>query len=98
MPAFGMARHNTARKREAERRFPQRVDVPVPPEGLGNWLNEMLAWCRANITAGEWAQHGHSEKEAGQIAIDYARFYFMTADDADLFRWRWMPDSLAMRL
>ena len=90
MPAFGMARHNTARKREAERRFPQRVDVPVPPDGLGNRLNEMLAWCRANIAAGAWELHGHSEKALGQVPLDFARFCFGTEADLDLFSWRWL--------
>lgn len=85
-----MARTHNPGKRAAERRFPFHVDVPVPTGGLGNRLNEMLAWCRVNIAAGEWEQHGASTKEPGQIAVDYARFYFMTEADAGLFRWRWM--------
>jgi hypothetical protein len=50
----------------------------------------MEAWCCANFHADQWAHHGHSEKEAGQIAKDYARFYFLTEADAELFRWRWL--------
>lgn len=88
-----MARIHTQRKRDAERRFAFRVDVPVPEYGLGSRLNEMLAWYRANIKADTWAAHCHTEKQPGQIAADYCRFYFMNADEADLFRWRWMRDS-----
>jgi len=40
--------------------------------------------------AEQWAHHGHSEKELGQIPQYDARFYFATDDDADLFRWKWM--------
>ena len=54
----------------------------------------MLDWCRANIAAGEWDQHGNSEKQPGQVAVDFARFYFMTEADAELFRWRWLSKYL----
>jgi hypothetical protein len=90
-----MARLRNPGKRIAEKRFPNHVNFPVPSGGLGSRLNEMVEWCRANIPAGGWEVHGHSEKEAGRIAVDYARFYFLTEADADLFRWRWMPESLA---
>ena len=45
--------------KDAERRFPHKVDVPVPGDGLGLRLNEMMAWCR--VHAGEWDRHGHTE-------------------------------------
>ena len=92
-----MARTHKPGKRAAEQKFPHRVDVPVPEGGLGNRLNEMVGWCRGNIAAGKWAAHGHSEKKPGQIAVDHARFCFITEADADLFRWRWMQGSLAAR-
>jgi hypothetical protein len=86
-----MARVHHPMKLAAERKFAHRVDIPVPPVvGLGNRINEMEAWCRANFHADQWAHHGHREKEPGQIAKDYARFYFLTEADADLFRWRWV--------
>jgi len=85
-----VARAQNPGKRAAERRFPFQVDVPVPAGGLGERLNHMLGWCRANITAGEWGQHGRSEKALGQVPLDFARFYFATEADADLFRWRWL--------
>jgi len=86
-----MARTRNPRKREAETRYPFRVDVPVPPViGLGGRLNAMQDWCRANIAAGAWDQHGRSEKALGQVPVDFARFYFATEADADLFRWRWL--------
>ena len=77
-------------KLAADRRFPVRVDIPVPVAGFGNRLNEMEAWCRTNFHADQWAHHGHSQKEPGQIAKDYARFYFLIEADAELFRWKWV--------
>src|SRR5262245_44143718 len=66
----------------------------TPMVGLGNRINEMEAWCRDNFHVDQWAQHRHSTKQPGQIAQDYARFYFMTGDDADLFRRKWAADSM----
>ena len=86
-----MARVHHPMKLAAERNFPVRVDIPVPPVvGLGNRIKEMEAWCRSNFHTDQWAHHNHSEKEPGQIAKDYARFYFLTEADADLFRWKWV--------
>lgn len=85
-----MARVHYPTKLEAERRFNHRVDILVPPGGLGGKLNEMLEWSRVTFPADQWAQHGHSVWVVGKVPEDYARFYFLTADDADLFRWRWV--------
>jgi hypothetical protein len=88
-----MARnHSHYRKREAERRYPFRVDVPVPPViGLGGRLNAMVEWCRDNFQPDAWENHGHLERKAGEIPVDFARFYFMEKADAELFRWKWFP-------
>ena len=84
-----MAHTRTPFKREAEKRFPHKVDIPVPSDGLGALLNDMLSWCREH--AGEWAQHGHSEAgEPGQPRTDYARFYFQREEDAAAFRAVWL--------
>jgi hypothetical protein len=40
---------------EAERKFPARRKLAVPPEGLGRQLNDMMAWLDANCGAGSWA-------------------------------------------
>jgi len=80
-----MARTHHPSKRAAEQRYPFRVDAPVPAGGLGGRLNEMPGWCCANIAAGAWDQHGHSEKQPGQVAVDLARFYFVAESDAGLF-------------
>lgn len=50
-----MVRDRYPRRREAGRRFPHRVDVPVPGGGLGRCLTDMLGWCRANFAADPWA-------------------------------------------
>ena len=86
-----MQRSRIPFKREAEKRFPHTVDIPVPRDGLGALLNDMLSWCREH--AGEWAQHGHSKPgESGESRRDLARFYFMSAADAAAFSQVWLFD------
>lgn len=88
-----MARSTNLRKREAEARFPHKVDIAVPEFGLGNRLDEMLLWCRANVPAGTWAQHHHSEGRLGEAAVDCARFYFIEEADAEQFRRQWLYET-----
>ena len=40
--------------RDAERRFPIRVRIAVPPEGLGSRLDQIIAWLDANCGADVW--------------------------------------------
>jgi len=83
-----MNRSTNMRKREAEARFPHKVDIPIPTLGLGNRLTDMVIWCRENVTAGEWAQHHHSEHRKDEASTAFARFYFMHEADAEAFRRR----------
>jgi len=84
------ATDRTARKKEAERRFPHHIDIPVPGSGLGRRLTDILDWCRENVPAGTWAQHHHSERRKGEPPADFARFYFLYEAVAEAFRRRWM--------
>ena len=40
---------------EAERRFPVRIRIGVPPDGLGTRLNRITAWLEENCGADGWA-------------------------------------------
>jgi hypothetical protein len=40
--------------RDAERRFPVRVRIGIPPEGLGSRLDQMNAWLDSNCGADGW--------------------------------------------
>src|SRR5207245_1351036 len=40
---------------EAERRFPVRIRLGVPPEGFGSRLDELKAWVDDNCGAAGWA-------------------------------------------
>src|SRR5437016_5941998 len=40
---------------EAERRFPVRLRIAVPPLGLGSRLDDLKAWLDDNCGAGGWA-------------------------------------------
>lgn len=84
-----MNRSTNMRKREAEARFPYKVDILIPAMGLGNQLTDMVIWCRENVTAGEWAQHNHSEHRKDEASIAYARFYFASETIAEAFRRQW---------
>ncbi len=84
-----MARIHYPARLAAERRFPHRVDVPVPGSGLGRRLTDMLNWCRENAPPGAWAQHHHSERRKGEAPTDFARFYFANEADAEAFRREW---------
>ena len=62
-------------QRDAERRFPIKVDIPVPPLGMGGRLNQMHDWCHNHVTAGTWEEHAHSDerRDSRGIRIDFAR-------------------------
>jgi len=82
---------NRSRK-DAESRFPIKIDVRVPAYGEPWPYVEMLAWCRDNVPAGAWAEHGFMDKKRRDergIPIDFARFYFANAADADAFKRQW---------
>ena len=76
----------------AEQRFRFRVDIRVPPHGLGQRLNEMHHWCGARLPMQAWASHGRSERVPGQVPVDYSRFYFDDEAAADAFRREWLKE------
>jgi len=77
-------------QRNAERRSPHRVVIPVPGNGLGRRLTTMLDWRHANVAAGEWAEHGHQVRKKGEPPLDFARWYSMSDADAEAFKNRWV--------
>jgi hypothetical protein len=87
----------TASKKDAEAKFPIKIDMPVPAGGESWPFAEMLAWCHANVAAGAWAQHGHMDKKRRDdhgIPIGFARWYFMSEADAEAFKKRWAEGTL----
>jgi hypothetical protein len=78
-------------QKDAEAKYPHRVDVPIPAGGLGNRLTEIMMWCRQNVPVGAWAQHGRSEGNRRNRPADFARFYFVTEVDAEAFKRLWQP-------
>jgi hypothetical protein len=85
-----MARYHYQTRRDAERKFPHRVDIPVPTGGLGAQLNAMVEWCGGRFA--EWTFHGVTDKsprDAQGIPIDLVRFYFMDEIAAQQFREQW---------
>jgi hypothetical protein len=85
-----MARYHYQTRRDAERRYPHRIDIPVPEGGLGKRLTDMIDWCGGRFA--DWTFHGvideHQRDERG-IPIDFVRFYFIDEIAAQQFRQHW---------
>jgi hypothetical protein len=69
-------------QREAERHFPVRVRIAVPPDGFGRQLGLMHAWLDETCGAGGW-----TSAPAGLIGVlnDAVAFYFEDAAFAHAF-------------
>jgi hypothetical protein len=68
----------------AERRFPVRIKLAVPPLGFGQRLPQMHAWLDENCGADGWAM----TPSGGAVAI-----YFADATLASAFVARWCAGS-----
>jgi hypothetical protein len=70
----------------AERRFPVRIRIAVPPGGLGQQLNQMQEWLDANCGADGWAM-----TPAGMRGVvnDAIAIYFADPTLASAFVQRW---------
>jgi hypothetical protein len=72
--------------RDAERRFPVRVRIGIPPEGLGNRLDQMNAWLDANCGADGWISTLSSTQG---VVNDVLAICFADATLASAFVARW---------
>src|ERR1700746_1760219 len=62
--------------RDAERRFPVRVRIAVPPEGLGSRLDQIIAWLDAKCGSDRWASTPSSTRG---VVNDALAIYFADA-------------------
>src|SRR5947209_615500 len=72
--------------RDAERRFPVRIKVAVPPEGLGSRLDQIFAWLDANCGSDGWTSAPSSTRG---IVNDALAIYFADVTLANAFVARW---------
>jgi len=72
--------------RDAERRFPVRVSIAVPSEGLGSRLDQMNAWLDANCGADGWTSTPSSTRGAVNDAVAIC-FADVTLASAFVARW-----------
>ena len=70
----------------AERRFPARIRVAVPPEGLGRQHARMTAWLDENCGADGWAMTPSGTRD---VLNDAVSIYFLDAALAGAFVARW---------
>ena len=71
---------------DAELRFPVRIRIGIPPEGLGNRLGQMNAWLDANCGADGWTSTPSSTRG---VANDALAICFADAALASAFVARW---------
>lgn len=71
---------------EAERRFPARIRIAVPPQGLGQQLDQMTGWLDANCGAGNWAM---TPAGLRGVVNDALAIYFLDPALANAFVARW---------
>ena len=71
---------------EAERRFPVRVRIEVPPQGLGSRLDDLKAWLDDNCGADCWAM---TPSGLRGVLNDAVAVYFCDATLASGFVARW---------
>jgi hypothetical protein len=72
--------------REDERRFPVRIKIAVPPEGLGSRLDQIFAWLDANCGADGWTSAPSSTRG---VVNDALSIYFADVTLANAFVARW---------
>jgi len=85
-----MAASSKLMNSEAERRFPVRIRVGLPPSGLGQRLTEIQEWLDKNCGADGWAI-----TPAGTRGVlnDALSIYFADATLASAFVARWCVGS-----
>jgi hypothetical protein len=71
---------------EAERRFPVRIRIGVPLEGLGGRVDEMRAWLDQNCGANGWAITPSGMRG---VLNDALSIYFLDPTLANAFVARW---------
>jgi hypothetical protein len=76
----------------AERRFPVRIRLGVPPKGFGQRYSELTGWLDANCGADGWAVTPSGMRGVLNDAIS---IYFADATLASAFVARWCQGSKA---
>jgi hypothetical protein len=71
---------------DAERRFPVRIRIGVPPDGLGYRLDGIKAWLDENCGANGWAMTPSGTRG---VLNDALSIYFADATLASAFVARW---------
>jgi hypothetical protein len=66
----------------AERRFPVRIRIGVPPKGLGHWHTQITAWLDENSGADGWAMTPSGTRG---VLNDALSIYFADATLASAF-------------
>jgi hypothetical protein len=71
---------------EAERHFPVRIRIGVPPDGLGSRLDQIKAWLDENCGANGWAMTPSGTR---RVLNDAVSIYFADPTLGSAFVARW---------
>jgi len=71
---------------EAERRFPVRIRIGVPPDGLGSRLDQIKAWLNENASVNGWVM---TPSGIRGVLNDAASIYFADVTLSGAFVARW---------
>lgn len=87
-----MARRSTPAAVTDERRFPVRLRVAVPHDGVGQRLDEMHAWLNQHVGRGNYAAHGFHRPGVREACL----WYFLEVEVAHAFVERFGLDMVAI--
>jgi hypothetical protein len=76
-----MVRRSAPARVQAERAFPVRVRIAVPPNGFGTQLDLMYGWLNLHAGRGNYEIHG----APNDLGVDACYFYFMDVRIAHAF-------------
>src|ERR1700744_4089209 len=80
------ARRSSPPGKKAERFFPVRLRLVVPPFGFGMKLAEMSYWLHRNTRRGNYFMGGGSTfAEIGKPYVQYTDYYFIDLKNANAF-------------
>src|SRR5262252_2200633 len=79
----------------AERRFPVRIRIAIPPGGLGQRHTEITAWLDQNCGADGWAM---TPSGVRGVLNDAVSIYFLDATLASAFVTRWCAGTRPRQL
>lgn len=75
-----MSRHTSPNKQRVDNAFPIRVKIKIPPNGLGNLLDDIHTWLQAHV-----GDTRYSNQSVKGVYCHATAYYFRDLSDAQAF-------------